>query len=110
MPMAEFLAKYGMWIYLVFIIAIFYFILIRPQKKKEKEQRDMISSLKKGDQIVTIGGFYAKVVSVKDNVLTAMLGDSKVKIEVGAVKAVIKSNDSAEVASVEEESDSPEEK
>ena len=102
MPMADFIARYGMWIYLAFIIAIFYFILIRPQKKKEKEQRDMISSLKKGDQIVTIGGFYAKVVSVKDNVLTVMLGDCKVKIEVGAVKAVIKSNENAEAATEEE--------
>lgn len=103
MPMADFIAKYGMWIYLAFIIAIFYFILIRPQKKKEKEQREMISSLKKGDQIVTIGGFYAKVVSVKDNVLTVMLGDAKVKIEVGAVKAVIKSNENAEAATEVEE-------
>ena len=103
MPMADFIAKYGMWIYLAFIIAIFYFILIRPQKKKEKEQREMISSLKKGDQIVTIGGFYAKVVSVKDNVLTVMLGDAKVKIEVGAVKAVIKSNENAETATEVEE-------
>ena len=106
MPMADFVAKYGMWIYLAFIIAIFYFILIRPQKKKEKEQRNMISSLKKGDQIVTIGGFYAKVVSAKDNVLTVMLGDAKVKIEAGAVKAVVKSNDNAETAA---EVDEPEE-
>lgn len=96
MPLAEFVAKYGMWIYLAFIIAIFYFILIRPQKKREKEQMNMISSLKKGDQIVTIGGFYAKVVSVKDNVLTVMLGEAKVKLEASAVKAVVKSNDNAE--------------
>ena len=103
MPVAELIAKYGMWIYLAFIVAIFYFILIRPQKKREKEQANMISSLKKGDQIVTIGGFYAKVVSAKDNVITVMLGDTKVKIEAGAVKAVIKSNENAETASEVEE-------
>ena len=103
MPMADFVAKYGMWIYLAFIVAIFYFILIRPQKKREKEQRNMIASLKKGDQIVTIGGFYAKVVSVKDNVLTVMLGDAKVKLEAGAVKAVVKSSENAEVAVETEE-------
>lgn len=106
MLLSDFVTRYGMWIYLAFIIAIFYFILIRPQKKREKEQKNMIDSLKKGDQIVTIGGFYAKVVSVKDNVLTVMLGDTKVKIEVGAVKAVVKSNENAEAASnaeVEEE-------
>ena len=103
MPLAEFVTKYGMWIYLAFIIAIFYFILIRPQKKKEKEQMNMISSLKKGDQIVTIGGFYAKVVSVKDNVLTVMLGDAKVKLETGAVKAVVKANENGEAAAEAEE-------
>lgn len=99
MPMEQFLAQYGMWIYLAFIIAIFYFILIRPQRKKDKEHKNMISSLKKGDQILTIGGFYAKVVSLKDDALTVMLGDTKVKIELGAVKAVIKSNDNGELAS-----------
>ena len=103
MPMEQFLGQYGMWIYFAFIIAIFYFILIRPQKKREKEQRNMIASLKKGDQIVTIGGFFAKVVSVKDNVLTVMLGDAKVKLEVGAVKAVVKSSENAEAAVETEE-------
>ena len=104
MPMEKFLAQYGMWIYLAFIIAIFYFILIRPQRKKDKEHRQMISSLKKGDQILTIGGFYAKVVALKDNTLTVMLGDNKVKIELGAVKQVIKSSSNAENA-VEESDD-----
>jgi len=99
MPMEQFVAQYGMWIYLVFIIAIFYFILIRPQRKKDKEHKSMISSLKKGDQILTIGGFYAKVVSLKDNTLTVMLGDAKVKIELGAVKAVIKSDENSKPAS-----------
>ncbi len=108
MPMDQFIAKYGMWIYLIFIIAIFYFILIRPQKKKDKEHKDMISSLKKGDQIVTIGGFYAKVVSLKDQTLTVMLGDSKVKIELSAVKAVVKTNDNAESV-IEEETAATEE-
>jgi len=97
--MEQFVAQYGMWIYLVFIIAIFYFILIRPQRKKDKEHKSMISSLKKGDQILTIGGFYAKVVSLKDNTLTVMLGDAKVKIELGAVKAVIKSDENSKPAS-----------
>ena len=102
MPMEQFIAQYGMWIYLVFIVAIFYFILIRPQKKKDKEHKNMVSSLKKGDTIITIGGFYAKVVSLKDNTLTVMLGDSRVKLEISAVKAVIKTNDNAESVAEEE--------
>ena len=60
----------GMIIYFVIIIAVFYFLLIRPQKKKEKEAKAMIESIKKGDKIVTIGGFQGKVLSVKNGVIT----------------------------------------
>ncbi|MBE7020113.1 MAG: preprotein translocase subunit YajC [Ruminococcaceae bacterium] len=47
--------------------AIFYFLLIRPQKKKDKQFKDMLSALEVGDKIVTIGGFYGKVTKIKDD-------------------------------------------
>ena len=47
--------------------AIFYFLLIRPQKKKDKQFKDMLSALEIGDKIVTIGGFYGKVTKIKDD-------------------------------------------
>ena len=90
----------GMILYVVVIIAVFYFVLIRPQKKKDKEQKDMVSALKKGDKIVTIGGFHAKVVSSKNGVITVMLGENKVKIEDWAVRSVEKTDENA--ASAEE--------
>ncbi len=47
--------------------AIFYFLLIRPQKKKDKQFKDMLAELEVGDKIVTIGGFYGKVTKIKDD-------------------------------------------
>lgn len=91
MTIGDIMAKYGMVVYLVVIIAVFYFLLIRPQKKREKEAKNMMDALKKGDKIVTIGGFYGKIVSVKEDVITLNLGgeNNKVKIEKSAVRAVI---------------------
>ncbi|MGF1636764.1 MAG: preprotein translocase subunit YajC [Cyclobacteriaceae bacterium] len=48
------------------IIIIFYFFMIRPQQKKQKDQKKFIESIKKGDDVVTIGGMHGKVVSVHD--------------------------------------------
>lgn len=81
---------FGMILYFAVIIGVFYFLLIRPQKKREKEQKNLLNSIKKGDQIITIGGFYGKVVSVKEDVVTIMMGDNKVKLEKSAVKTVTK--------------------
>lgn len=55
-----------MIIYLVVIGAVFYFLLIRPQRKKQKSEEKMRNSLQVGDDILTIGGFYAKVISIKE--------------------------------------------
>lgn len=47
--------------------AIFYFLLIRPQKKKDKQFKDMLAALEVGDEIVTIGGMYGKITKIKDD-------------------------------------------
>ena len=54
---------------LIFMFAIFYFLLIRPQQKKAKEHRGMLDTLKKGDAVVTAGGIHGKVVNVEENVV-----------------------------------------
>ncbi|MGE5678692.1 MAG: preprotein translocase subunit YajC [Pseudomonadota bacterium] len=64
------------------IIGVFYFLLIRPQKKKEKATQEMRSSVKEGTEVVTIGGIYGKVVNAKDDVLTIEVGADKVKLRV----------------------------
>ena len=51
---------------LIFMIAIFYFLLIRPQQKKAKEHKLMLDAIKKGDNVMTAGGVYGKISSVED--------------------------------------------
>ncbi|MDB5373673.1 MAG: preprotein translocase subunit YajC [Belnapia sp.] len=53
---------------LLLIFGVFYFLLIRPQQKKQKEHRALLTSLKRGDRVLTAGGIIAKVVTVKDGV------------------------------------------
>ncbi len=55
---------------LVLIFVIFYFLLVRPQQKKSKTQRDMLAQLKKNDEVLTAGGIYGKVVALTENVVT----------------------------------------
>ncbi|MDR0410215.1 MAG: preprotein translocase subunit YajC [Spirochaetaceae bacterium] len=64
----------------ILIIAIFYFLIIRPQNKKQKETQKMLSELKKGDKIVTIGGIHGTIASVKDSSVILKVDDN-VKIE-----------------------------
>ena len=54
---------------LVLIFVVFYFLLIRPQRKKDKEVKNMLANLKVGDRITTIGGFYATIAAIKDGSL-----------------------------------------
>ena len=63
----------GGWVSLipiVLMILIFYFLLIRPQQRKEKQRVAMINNLQKGDKVITAGGMHGVIVSVKDDVVT----------------------------------------
>lgn len=63
-------------------LAFLYFLVIRPQKKKEKKVSEMRKNLKVGDNIVTIGGIYGKVVKIKEDSLTIEIGADKTKLVV----------------------------
>jgi len=65
---------------LILIFVIFYFMLIRPQRKKDKEAKKMLESLKVGDRICTIGGIYGTIVRIKDDVLTIEVGEQKTQL------------------------------
>ncbi len=70
----------------ILIIVVFYFFMIRPQAKKQKDLRAYRESLKKGDRIVTTGGIYGKVVDIKDNVVVVDVGEQvRFKIDKSAV-------------------------
>lgn len=64
-------------IMLVFWGLIFYFLLIRPQKKKDKQFKDMLASLEVGDKITTIGGMYGKVTKIKDDKIVFECGQTE---------------------------------
>ena len=64
----------SMVVMMVVMVAVFYFLLIRPQKKKDKAVKNMLNAIKPGDRICTIGGLYGTVTSVKDDSITITLG------------------------------------
>ena len=80
-------------IMMVLMIAIFYFMLIRPENKRKKEAEQMRSSVKTGDKIVTIGGITGTVVNVKDSRIVLETGADQVRIELE--KWAISSNETA---------------
>ena len=80
----------GTWGPIVVMIAIFYFLLYRPQKKQQNRRRAMLDSLKKGDQVITIGGIYGTIEEIGDKSL-------KLKIADGVVIEVVRSSVNANV-------------
>lgn len=66
---------------LIFIFLVFYFLIIRPQQKKQKEHLAMVSGLKKNDEVVTSGGIYGTIVNVKEKTFVLRV-DETAKIEV----------------------------
>lgn len=98
LPIAAFMAPSGgqsggaLFIFLIQIvafIAIFYFILIRPQRQQAKKHGELLKGLKRGDRIVTTGGIVGEVVHVKDNILTIKSGESKLEVERERVAKVV---------------------
>ncbi|MEE0159484.1 MAG: preprotein translocase subunit YajC [Christensenellales bacterium] len=65
---------------MILIFVVFYFLLIRPQRKKDKEAKAMLDNLKVGDRICTIGGIYGTIVRIKDDVLTIEVGEQKTQM------------------------------
>ena len=65
---------------LIAIVAIFYFLILRPQNKKQKDTQKMLSALKKGDRVVTIGGIHGVIQSVKDSTVILRV-DENTKLE-----------------------------
>ena len=73
------------------IFVIFYFLLIRPQKKKQQEQVKMLDALQKNDEVVTTGGIYGTIVNIQDDVLTLRVDDNtRIKIQKGSVSRLKK--------------------
>ncbi len=90
----------SMWLMIVYfavIIVAFYFLLIRPQRKKAKDEKKMRDSLQVGDEIVTIGGIYGRVISLKDDtiVIESKSDHSKITIARWALQTNLTVHDDA---------------
>ena len=95
-------------IMIVAMIAVFYFLMIRPENKRKKEAEQMRSAVKTGDEIVTIGGIIGTVVNVKDEKIVMETGADQVRIELA--KWAISSNETATAAAKAEAKKRQEEK
>ena len=73
------------------IFAIFYFLVLRPQKQKQVEFQKMVDNLKKNDEIVTNGGVHGTIVNIKEKTITVRVDDNvKIEIDRAAVARVVK--------------------
>lgn len=75
---------------LILMFAVFYFLLIRPQQKKQKQHREMIANIKRGDRVITNGGIYGTVAGLSEHTIILKIAD-QVKIEItrNAVAGVV---------------------
>ena len=96
---------------IILMLGIMWFFLIRPQQKKQKEHREMISSLKKGDRIITSGGLYGRITGVTDATLTVEIADKvRVKVSRGHVAGLAQQASQASPPTKEKASSEADEK
>ena len=105
------------WVMMILMLVAFWFILIRPQKKKEKELKNMLAALKVGDEVATIGGIHGKIVKIKDDLFVLESGSgtnkSTITVDRGAVSRFLKQapeNKAGEVADAPAVEEAKEEK
>ena len=85
------MAAFQQIIPLVFMFAIFYFLLIRPQQKKAKEHKALLDSMKKGDNVITAGGVHGKVSAVENDLVTLEIANNvNIKITKSYIAAIKK--------------------
>lgn len=90
------------------VFAIFYFLIIRPQNKRQKETKSMLEALKKGDRVVTIGGIRGTIFSIKEDTVVLKVDDNaKIQFSRSAISSILekKTGKAAEATSDDAESD-----
>jgi len=82
----------GTFVPFIFIFVIMYFLMIRPQRKRQQEQQRLISALKTGDKIVTNAGIHGLIANVKETTVMLKIADNvKIEVEKSAITNVVKS-------------------
>ena len=83
---------FGFFVPFIFIFIIMYFVMFRPQKKRQEQQQKLIASLKTGDRVVTNGGIHGLISNVKETTVIVKVADNvKIEMEKSAVTTVLKS-------------------
>ena len=78
---------------IILIFVVFYFLLIRPQQRRAKEHRNVLSNLKVGDQVLTSGGVYGRITGLRDDFVTVEISDKvRVKVSRGHIAGVVKAD------------------
>jgi len=80
----------GFFVPFIFIFIIMYFVMFRPQKKRQEQQQKLISALKTGDRVVTNGGIHGLISNVKENTVIVKVADNvKIEMEKSAITTVL---------------------
>ena len=80
---------------LILMFVIFYFLLIRPQQKRQKEHKQLLANLKRGDEVVTAGGIMGKITAVSDTFVTLEIADKvRIKVARGQIMSVLNKSES----------------
>ena len=84
----------GFLVPLIGVIVIFYFVLIRPEKKKQKERQALLNEMKKGDKVMTTSGIYGTIAQIQDEVVTVQVADGvRIRFAKGAVQNLLETGD-----------------
>jgi preprotein translocase subunit YajC len=81
---------------MILLVIVFYFILIRPQQQRAKQQVKLIASLKSGDKVVTSSGIVGVVITVKDRTVSLRSADAKMEVTKSSVTEILEGGDAAE--------------
>ena len=87
---AGFISLIGSMFPLIIMFVLMYFLMIRPEKKRKKKEKEMLDALKRGDRICTIGGIYGTIMDIKDDTITLSVGRDNLSMVIArwAVRSV----------------------
>jgi preprotein translocase subunit YajC len=90
------MGQYSQLLFVLLLVAVFWFVAIRPQQQRAKQQKAMLDALKPGDEVVTIGGVYATVVEVGERVRVRVFDGTEVEFAPPAISRVLPVREAAQ--------------
>ncbi len=103
------MAQLQQFLPILLIIGVFYFLIIRPQQKRATAQREMLASIKPGDEIVTVGGIYAVIIEVGERIRVRVADGSELELAKAAIAQVVVPKDAAAAEAADDVEDADDE-